>query len=149
MIQQALLKGVITTRRTIEDVEVNVAMPERAFCPETNDVYQSVLRNIRVLHIDGAEELVDCIRYQTSGSTDHNPILQGGDRIKAPGHHVVREGVRVSGDAVRPGLHDWRPDDTVLSILDLATGGRPLDPTVRFRVMQWSGEHPLRYLTTA
>lgn len=140
VIQQALSSGVITTRQTIEDVEVNVAMPERAFRPEINAVYQPALRNIRVQHIDGTEDLVDFIRYQTTGSTDHNPTLRDGDRINVPAYHVVREGVRVSGDVAWPGLYDWRPDDTVLSVLDLATGGRPLDPTVRFRVMRWSGE---------
>ena len=140
VIQQALSSGVITTRQTIEDVEVNVAMPERAFRPEINEVYKPALRNIRVQHIDGTEELVDFIRYQTTGSIDHNPILRDGDRINVPAYHDVREGVRVSGDVAWPGLYDWRPDDTVLNVLDLATGGRPLDSTVRFRVMRWSGE---------
>lgn len=140
VIQQALSSGVITTRQTIEDVEVNVAMPERAFRPEINDVYRPALRNVRVQRIDGTEELIDFIRYQTTGSTDHNPILRDGDRINVPAYHVVREGVRVSGDVAWPGSYDWRPDDTVLSVLDLATGGRSLDPTVRFRVMRWSGE---------
>lgn len=140
VIQQALSSGVVTTRQTIEDVEVNVAMPERAFRPEINDVYRPALRNIRVQHIDATEELVDFIRYQTTGSTDHNPILQDGDRINVPAYHIVREGVRVSGDVAWPGSYDWRPDDTVLSVLDLATGGRPFDSTIRFRVMRWSGE---------
>ena len=140
VIQQSFSTGVVTTRQTMEDVEVNVGMPERAFRPEINDVYQPAFRNVRVQHIDGTEELVDFTRYQTTGSTDHNPLLRDGDRINVPAFHVVHEGVRVSGDVAWPGLYDWRPDDTVLSVLDLATGGRPLDPTVRFRVMRWSGE---------
>ncbi|MCY3629171.1 MAG: SLBB domain-containing protein [Bacteroidota bacterium] len=140
VIQQALSSGVITTRQTIEDVEVNVAMPERALRPQINDIYQPALRNIRIQRIDGTEELVDFIRYQTTGSTDHNPFLRDGDRLNVPAYHIVREGIRVSGDVAWPGLYDWRPDDTVLSLLDLAMGGRPLDETTQFRVMRWGNE---------
>lgn len=141
VIQQSLMSTVITTRQTVEDVEVDLAMPERIFRPEINELYQPALRNIRVQHIDGTEDLIDFTRYQTTGSTDHNPILRDGDRINVPAYHQVREGIRVSGDVTWPGLYDWRPDDTIVSILDLATGGRSLDETVRFRVVRWSNEN--------
>ncbi len=140
VVQQALTSGVLTTKYTVEDVLVDHAVPEYDFLPEINDVYKPALRNIRIQHIDGTEDLVDLTRYQTTGNTDHNPVLQDGDRINVPAYHTVREGVRVSGDVAWPGLYDWRPDDTVLSVLDLATGGRPPDETVQFRVMRWSDE---------
>lgn len=140
VIQQSLSSGIMTTRQTIKETEVNYAVPEHIFRPGINDVYKPALRNIRVQHTDGTVELVDFTRYQTTGSTDHNPILRDGDRINVPAYHVVREGVRVSGDVAWPGLYDWRPDDTVLSLLDLATGGGTLDSTVQFRVMRWSDE---------
>lgn len=141
VIQQALSSGIVTTRQTRDDVEVNFAMPERVFRPEINDFYRPALRNIQIQHIDGTKDLVDLTRYQTTGNTNYNPVLQDGDRINVPAYHIVREGVRISGDVAWPGLYDWRPDDTVLSVLDLATGGRPLDPNIQFRLMRWSEDH--------
>ena len=138
VVQQALSSGILTTRHTTREVKIDYAMPERGFLPEINEMYKPALRNIRVQHIDGSENLVDLTRYQTTGNTDHNPILRDGDRINVPAYHVVREGVRVSGDVAWPGLYDWRPDDTILNVLDLATGGRPLDEMVQFRIVRWS-----------
>ena len=140
VIQQALASGVLTTRETNEAVKVDYTMPEHGFRPEINEIYKPALRNIRVQHVDGTQTLVDFTRYQTTGSTAHNPILRDGDRINVPAYHVVREGIHVSGDVAWPGLYDWRPDDTILSVLDLATGGRSLDETIQLRVMRWNGE---------
>jgi len=135
---QALSSGVMTTRQTSEDVEVGFVTPEQLFRPETNEAYKPALRNIRVQHADGTEDLIDLPRYQTTGSTDYNPLLQDGDRINVPAYHEIREGVRISGDVAWPGLYDWRPDDTIASLLDLATGGRPLNGTTQFRLIRWS-----------
>jgi len=142
VIQQSLSSGVVKTRRTTEDFQINFAMPDHAFRPEINDVYEPALRNIQVQHIDGTVDLIDFTRYQTTGNIDHNPVLRDGDRINVPAYHVIRDAVRVFGDVTWPGLYDWRPDDTIVSILDLAMGGRSLDEVDQFRVMRWnSGDY--------
>lgn len=137
VIQQALSSGILTTRQTTDDVKFDFTMPERGFRPEANEVYKPSLRNVRIMHSDGTENLVDFTRYQTTGNTDHNPILRDGDRINVPAYHANQEGVRISGDVAWPGLYDWRPDDTVMSIMDMATGGRILDGAVQVRVLRW------------
>ncbi len=136
VIHQAIASGVLRARET---VRVDYAMSEHGFRPEINDIYKPALRNIQVQHVDGTETLVDFTRYQTTGNTAYNPVLRDGDRVNVPAYHTVREGVRVSGDVAWPGLYDWRPDDTVWDVLDLAMGGRTLDETVQFRVMRWDG----------
>lgn len=141
VIEQALSSGILTARQTTDDIKVDFATPEHGFPPEINDTYRPSLRNIQVQHTDGTEDLVDLTRYQTTGSIDHNPVLRDGDRINVPAYHIVREGVRVSGDVAWPGLYDWRPDDTILSVLDLATGGQLPDSTVQFRIMRWNDGH--------
>lgn len=137
VVLQALSSGVMTARQINEDVEVNFVAPEQLFRPETNEAYKPALRNIQVLHRDGTEELIDLPRYQTTGNTAYNPLLQDGDRINVPAHHKIRESIRISGDVAWPGPYDWRPDDTIASLLDLATGGRPLDSATQFRLMRW------------
>ena len=137
VVLQALSSGVMTTRQTNEDVEVDFVAPEQLFRPETNEAYKPALRNIQVQHRDGTEALIDLPRYQTTGNTDHNPLLRDGDRINVPAYHEIRESIRISGDVAWPGLYDWRPDDTIASLLDLATGGRPLNSAAQFRLMRW------------
>ncbi len=137
VVLQALSSGVMTARQINEDVEVDFVAPEQLFRPETNEAYKPALRNIQVLHKDGTQELIDLPRYQTTGNTAYNPLLQDGDRINVPAHHEVRESIRISGDVAWPGPYDWRPDDTIASLLDLATGGRTVDGATQFRLMRW------------
>ncbi|MXY07291.1 MAG: hypothetical protein F4Y61_01430 [Rhodothermaceae bacterium] len=137
VVLQALSSGVMTTRQINEDVEVDFVAPEQLFRPETNEAYKPALRNIQIQHRDGTEELIDLPRYQTTGNTAYNPLLLDGDRINVPAHHEIRESIRISGDVAWPGLYDWRPDDTIASLLDLATGGRPLNSATQFRLMRW------------
>ena len=137
VVLQALSSGVMTTRQINEEVEVDFVAPEQLFRPETNEAYKPALRNIQVQHRDGTEALIDLPRYQTTGNTDHNPLLRDGDRINVPAYHEIRESIRISGDVAWPGLYDWRPDDTIASLLDLATGGRPLNNAAQFRLMRW------------
>jgi len=138
VIQQALSSALLTTRLTKDDVKVDFAIPESSLHLKMNDLYVPALRNIRIQHLDGTEDLVDFTRYQTTGNTDFNPVLRDGDQINVPAYHPVHEGIRVSGGVAWPGIYDWRPDDSVMSILNLANGGRELDRSVQFRLIRWS-----------
>ena len=138
VIQQALTSALVTTRLTKEDIKVDFAIPESGIHLEMNDIYKHSLRNIKIQHSDGTEDLVDFIRYQTTGNTDFNPVLKDGDRVNVPAYHPVREGIRVSGGVAWPGVYDWRPDDTVVNVLNLANGGRDLDESIQFRLIRWT-----------
>ncbi len=138
VIQQSLSSEIIPSKQAIENTAVDFTRSDGSMRPEINDVYQPALRNIRIQHRDGTEDLIDFTRYQTTGNIEHNPVLQDGDRINVPAYHQIREGVRISGDVTWPGNYDWRPDDTVSSLLDLAMGGRLIDKTIQFRLLRWS-----------
>ncbi|MCY4171791.1 MAG: SLBB domain-containing protein [Bacteroidetes bacterium] len=140
VIHQALSSPLISTHETKDDLKVDFAIPESSFRLEINDSYKPALRNIHIQHIDGSEDLIDLIRYQTTGKIEYNPVLKDGDLINIPAFHVVREAIRVSGDVSWPGLYDWRSDDTVKNILDLANGGRELDQSLRLRLLRWTDD---------
>jgi len=138
VVHQALSSALLTTKLTKDDVKVDFAIPESGIHLKMNDIYKPALRNIKIQHLDGTEDLVDFTRYQTTGNTDFNPVLRDGDRVNVPAYHPVREGIRVSGGVAWPGVYDWRPDDTVENILNLANGGRELDESVQFRLIRWN-----------
>jgi len=138
VIHQALSSPLVTTHETRDDLKVNFAIPESSFRLEINDLHKPALRNIHIQHTDGTTDLVDLIRYQTTGNIQFNPVLRDGDQINIPAYHTVREAIRVSGDVSWPGLYDWRPDDTVADILNLTSGGRNLDESMRLRLLRWS-----------
>jgi len=140
VIHQALSSPLISTHETRDDLKVDFAIPESSFRLEINDSYKPALRNIHIQHIDGSEDLIDLIRYQTTGKIEYNPVLKDGDLINIPAFHAVREAIRVSGDVSWPGLYDWRSDDTVINILDLANGGRELDQSMRLRLLRWTDD---------
>ncbi|MCY4232521.1 MAG: SLBB domain-containing protein [Bacteroidetes bacterium] len=140
VIHQALSSPLISTHETKDDLKVDFAIPESSFRLEINDSYKPALRNIHIQHIDGSEDLIDLIRYQTTGKIEYNPVLKDGDLINIPAFHAVREAIRVSGDVSWPGLYDWRSDDTVKNILDLANGGRELDQSMRLRLLRWTDD---------
>jgi len=138
VIHQALSSPLVTTHETRNNLKVNFAIPESSLRLEINKLHKPALRNIHIQHTDGTIDLVDLIRYQTTGNLEFNPVLKDGDQINIPAYHTVREAIRVSGDISWPGLYDWRPDDTVADILNLANGGRNLDESMRLRLLRWS-----------
>ena len=138
VIHQALSSPLLVTEETKNDLKIDFAVPESSFRLNINDMHKPALRNIHIQHIDGTEDLVDLIRYQTTGHIEFNPVLRDGDRINIPAYHVVNEGIRVSGDVPWPGLYDWRPDDTVSNIISLANGGQDLDESMRLRLLRWN-----------
>ena len=81
------------------------------------------LRNVRVTGRGGAEDRVDLLRYYATGDLAYNPLLRDGDAVHLPTFDPSREGVSVSGAVDRPGIYDWRPDDTAAALVAVAAGG--------------------------
>lgn len=84
--------------------------------------YRPALRNVRVVGRDGAEALVDLLRYYATGDPSSNPYLRDGDAVHVPFYDPDRDGVGVDGAVAEPGLYDARPDDTALDVLTVALG---------------------------
>ena len=112
--------------REQEQASPEVSAMTAPFRPELSESHQAALRNIRIVHKDGSEKVVDLTRYQTTGETAFNPYLRDGDRITVPAFNAERDGVRVSGNVAWPGAYDLRDDDTIESLLKVAAGGVPL-----------------------
>lgn len=92
------------------------------------------LRNVAVQRADGTRFTVDLLRYYATGDTEHNPYLRDGDGVFVPAilHasgafvYVEREGeVNATYERQPAQAYDYRPDDTVTTLL-LVTGGPEL-----------------------
>ena len=134
VVEQAYTTGVVAAPVTGEDAEFMA--PSSVALATMGEDYQPALRNVRVVHTDGKVTIVDLVRYQTTGDTAYNPYLRDGDRVTIPAFRPDEEGVWVSGGIGWPGSYDWREDDTVLSLLDLASGGRALESFTDVRLVR-------------
>ena len=101
---------------------LNIAFADTTQQPVSNTTLRPSLRNVRVMHRDGAEENVDILRYFSTGNPEHNPYLQDGDVISVPTYDPNYDALYVSGDVAFPGTYDFRPDDTLYDLLVLSTG---------------------------
>ena len=124
VVEQAQNDVLITRIDRVKEPEI-MAMPS-PYRPPLSETHQAALRNVRIVHKDGSETVVDLTRYHTTGDTAYNPYLRDGDRITVPAYNAERDGVRVSGNVAWRGAYDLRADDTVLSLLEVAAGGVPL-----------------------
>ncbi|MEX0746545.1 MAG: polysaccharide biosynthesis/export family protein, partial [Rhodothermales bacterium] len=113
---------------------LNIAFADTTQLPVSNTTLRPSLRNVRVIHRDGAAESVDVLRYFSTGNPDHNPYLRDGDVISVPTYDPNYDAVYVSGDVAFPGIYDFRPDDTLFDLLVLTTGQNPPSGFERVRL---------------
>jgi polysaccharide biosynthesis/export protein len=97
------------------------------------------LRNVRITRVDGTEVVADIRRYYATGDRADNPYLQDGDAIHVPSFEPRRSGVYVEGDVMAPGPLDLRPDDTVESVLQAASGLFDLSGLHQIRIVSADG----------
>ena len=128
-------KDYVTVRVEGAEDPAIVAMPAQ-YRPPLSEYHRASLRNVRIVHLDGSETLADLIRYQITGEMTFNPYLRDGDRIIVPTYNVERDGIRVSGDIAWPGAYDLRPDDSVESLLHMASAGAPLSSFTGVRLVR-------------
>lgn len=89
--------------------------------------YRPALRNVTITRRDGSLSRVDVREYLRAGSTVNNPYLLDGDVITVPAYDPHTQSVFVSGAAPYRGGYDFRPGDTIESVLVVAMGvARPV-----------------------
>jgi len=76
-------------------------------------------RSIQLIHRDGTEESVDLEMFRSTGEVRHNPYVRMGDVI-----HVQyrKQDIFAYGSVNREGVQEYRPGDTVGTLLSLAGG---------------------------
>ncbi|MEL7361887.1 MAG: polysaccharide biosynthesis/export family protein [Bacteroidota bacterium] len=94
------------------------------------------LRNVLVVHKDGARSRVDLMRYYATGDTRHNPYLRDGDAVHLPLFAPNVAGVHVDGDLIESQVHDYRTGDTVRDLAEVALGLGALDQVQAIRLTQ-------------
>lgn len=97
------------------------------------------LRNIRIMHADGGSTPVDLRRYYTTGDRGDNPYLRDGDVVVVPPFEQHQGAVFVEGPVFAPGIYDFRPGDTVASLLEIAAGDDSLPDLGSVRLVRADG----------
>ena len=104
--------------------------------PALAEDFHPSLRNVLVKRADGTEISLDLYRYYVEGDMSQNPYLADGDVVHLPPFHQDRDAIRVSGTVPHPGNYEFRPGDTVLDLLALATGGGNLHAYDQVRLVR-------------
>ncbi|MCH8031361.1 MAG: SLBB domain-containing protein [Bacteroidetes bacterium] len=95
-------------------MRTNPLIPEAKYLP--------AFRNVLVTHRDGTVDRVDILQYYATGSIAANPYLRDGDAVSLQFFNPAEGSIGIAGAVPEPGVYDYRPDDTALSILTLALG---------------------------
>ena len=91
-------------------------------------------RSIRVIHRDGAAELVDLDMFLSTGDVAHNPYVRMGDVV----HVGYRdETVSIFGAVNQEGWQEYRPGDTLEDLVDLGKGLRRGVPLVKVELWRF------------
>lgn len=95
-------------------------------------------RNITLRRNTGETLSVDLIRFLLTGDVSANPTLREGDAVVVP---TFAEGVHVLGTVRYPGEYEFRPNETLAELLDIANGGTGFPPDVAdtVRVVRFTG----------
>ena len=127
-----------TPNARVGDV-IQLAFADTSRPAVTNLAYQPSLRNITLRRLDGTRQSLDLLRYFATGDTDHNPYLQDGDVLFVNAFDPDYQAVFIDGAVPFPGTYAYRPDDTVLDLLALATGETSVDTSAQVRLSHESG----------
>lgn len=79
----------------------------------------SDIRNIKVISKDGETKTYDLLSFLRFGDFSNNPILVEGDVVLV---QIVDKVVRISGQIQLPALYEFRPDETILNLINLSGG---------------------------
>lgn len=117
----------------VADVLEQAFMLEGAGPSTSGGGFQPALRNIEILHRDGTRSGIDLVAYYRAGDVSQNPYLKDGDAIHVPAFRPSQSGVFVDGEIAFSGTYDYRPTDTILSLLRIGAGQIDVAaiPTVR------------------
>jgi protein involved in polysaccharide export with SLBB domain len=104
--------------------------------------YRPSLRHVVIEHKDGSREAIDLLLYYATGNKDHNPYLQDGDVIHITSFNPDHNAVQITGEVAYPGVYEYRPGDTVMDLLRLATGPTNIEQLDTVRVTRQSRTGP-------
>ncbi|MSR84282.1 MAG: hypothetical protein EXS58_15390 [Candidatus Latescibacteria bacterium] len=76
-------------------------------------------RSIQLIHRDGTQEMADLQLYRATGEVHFNPYVQMGDVIRV---QYRQQDIFVYGSVNKEGVQEFRPGDTVGTLLSLAGG---------------------------
>jgi polysaccharide biosynthesis/export protein len=93
-------------------------------------------RNVTLRRASGETVIVDLVRFRQSGDLAANPTLREGDALLVP---TVEEHVTVYGRARFPGVYEYRRDESLAELLDVANGTMsfPADAADSVRVVRF------------
>ncbi len=134
--RQALTARANTTSEALT-LEPGNLTPTRPLIPESD--YIPAFRNVLVTHRDGTTDRVDLLRYYSTGSVEANPYLRDGDAISVQFFNPTATSVAVAGAVAEPGVYDYRPDDTALSLLLVAVGANVAEQVNEVRLLRSAG----------
>ncbi|PSQ89415.1 MAG: hypothetical protein BRD45_03305 [Bacteroidetes bacterium QS_8_64_10] len=107
--------------------------------PVRNPDFEPSFRNITLIRQDGDRQSVDLERYFATGNPEYNPYLRDGDVISVPTYRPDVRSVRVDGNVPFADTYAYRPGDTVLDLLAIATGESPPENVERVRLTRQGG----------
>jgi polysaccharide biosynthesis/export protein len=79
----------------------------------------SDMRNIKVNSKDGEMKNYDLLRFLRLGDVANNPLLVEGDVVMI---QKIDQVIRISGQVQYPALYEFRPDETIKDLVELAGG---------------------------
>ncbi len=109
---------------------------------QLNDNYRPSLRHVVIEHKDGSRAAIDLLRYYATGNKEQNPYLRDGDVVHIGSFNPDHNAVQITGEVAYPGVYEYRPGDTVIDILRLASGPNNIDDLDTVRVTSRSRTGP-------
>ena len=91
-------------------------------------------RNVVVKHHDGTMTVADLELFERTGRVDQNPFLVDGDIVHVP---MATEFVEIRGAVARPGRYELGPEDSLITIIELAGGPLPSALIERSLMVRW------------
>ncbi|HEU4436071.1 MAG TPA: SLBB domain-containing protein, partial [candidate division Zixibacteria bacterium] len=97
-------------------------------------------RNIELVRGNGERKLADLVRFERTGEGSANPYIVEGDRVTVPIRSDGGTEVLVAGGVNQSGLLEWRPDDSLFSLLSAAGGLMPVADSSQVEIVRRPAE---------
>ena len=79
-------------------------------------------RLIRLISSSGTEKIIDYLRFERTGDLSYNPVLKDGCLVHVPLINVGVGVVHIFGAVKSPGEYEFRSDDRLLDLVEIAGG---------------------------
>ncbi len=106
----------------IDKVMTSIGMLDNKYPEDFLEANRYTLRNILINRTDGTIESADLIRYLKTGDLASNPVVQQGDIITINRFYEYNPRVSVSGAVHKPLELEYREDDSIATLIQMAGG---------------------------